>query len=702
MNKKLFSIMGILALLLALVPMAVSAAAGLPDYKPVDAGPELRAWEPTQDRIADPSAINFEEEDAAAMAAIASTPYQDCVLDTKTWLILDDYQGKYIFTTFYLVAETTGSELWVQANLSWPDGDPRPTPEVSCEQAAYLLSEFDTNMYPKETSFFGMPDIHDGSASLLEAWEYFPPGYYANEAGRQVVLVSNIRDDSYYDYTYPNYIAGFYSPTFEAYFDRNIMSIDAYDWANRVGPDGSRPYLYESVFAHEYQHLLHDDYDPDEVTWLNESLSMFAEYLTGYVVNADNYTTFQEMPENSLVAWGDQGGEEIVADYGIAFLYQMYLYEKFGQEFIQAEFHNPDNGITSVNSTMASNRKWRKSSFAETYHDFSVAVLIDSSQNKYKYGFKALDVGIDIGTPDSPNPEAFDTPGAPPWGADYIWLTGSPKKFSKLVFNGVDLSQSPTPWTSVDGMLYSGTGDEVDNWAIFEAVGGGTLAFDTYWDLEDYWDFAFVQVSTDGGITWTSLENEYTTYDHDPNAYPTVVDNLPGITSWSCYLADDPCVVNMSFDLSAYDGQDILVAFRLVTDWATHFEGWYIDNVYVNNTLISDGTDASIFKDISELFPIDNNFTVTVVGKRGWGKWSQYQVQTMKLDDMTEEGMIALRKVFGWSDNAVMIVTFDAPEGYNKYADYTYEVVNKWDHGKKTDYRHNHSRPHNQSRPHKR
>jgi hypothetical protein len=54
----------------------------------------------------------------------------------------------------------------------------------------------------------------------------YPLGITPNESGRQVVLVSNIRDDNYYDPTYPNYIAGFYSPTFEAYFDRNIMSID--------------------------------------------------------------------------------------------------------------------------------------------------------------------------------------------------------------------------------------------------------------------------------------------------------------------------------------------------------------------------------------------------------------------------------------------------------------------------------------------
>jgi hypothetical protein len=692
MSKKLFATLGVIALLVALLPVSVLASQGV-DYTPFDVGPELREWEATEARIVgSPDDVDVE----AGMAAAAGTPYYDCIIDAGVWLSLDNVAGVYFFDLFYLVAETDGSELWVQADLSYPEGDLRDQPMVTCEQAAYLLDEFDNNMYPVETDFFGMPDFHDGTYSLLEAWGYFDPGTFYNENSRQVVLVSNFIDEAYYDPTYPNYIAGFYSPTFEAYFDRNIMSIDSHDWLNRVGPDGSRPYLYESVFAHEYQHLLHDDYDSDEITWMNESLSMFAEYLTGYVVNEDNYTTFQELPENSLVAWGDQGGEEIVADYGMVFLYQMYLYEKFGQEFIQAEFHNPDNGITSVNSTLASNKKWRKYDFAELYHDFSVAVLIDSSQNKYKYGFKLLDVGIDIGTPDAPNPEAYDTPGAPPWGADYIWITGNPKKFNKLVFNGVDLNQSPTPWTSDGDWLYSGTGDEVDNWAIFETVGGGALTFDTYWDLEDYWDYGFVQVSTDGGYTWISLEGDYTTYDHDPDAYPTVIENLPGLTGWSCYYAEDPCVINLSYDLSPYDGQDILVAFRMITDWGTHYEGWYVDNVYVGETLISDGTDASIFKDISELFPIDNDFTVTFVGMRGKGKWISYRVHTMRLDGDTEEGMIALRRVMGWSDKAVMIVTFDAPEGYNKYADYSYEIVNKWDKGKKTDYRRTHSHPHSQ------
>jgi immune inhibitor A len=676
MKVRAMNVLMSVAMVVGILGPAAPALAGppLPDYKPVDVGPELREWEADQSRIeGGATAISpegIEALEAEAMAAVSSTPYTACVLDTKVWMSLNDYAGAYFFTTFYLVAETPESELWVQANLSWPAGDPRPTPVVTCEQAVYLLGEFDNNIYPVETDFFATPDLHDGANSILEDWGYFPEGYYANEAGRQVVLVSNIRDDSFYDYTYPNYIAGFYSPSFEAYFDRNIMSIDAYDWANRVGPDGSRPYLYESVFAHEYQHLLHDDYDGDEVSWINEGLSMFAEYLTGYVVNDDNYTTFQELPENSLVVWGDQGGEEIVADYGMVFLYHMFLYEKFGPSFLQAEFFNPDNGITSINSTMASNNKWKKSSFADTYHDFSVAVLIDSAMDKYRYGFKLLDVGIDVGTAAAPNPEAFDTPGAPPWGSDYLWITGKPRDLARLTFNGVNYSAFPTSWTSNGSELWGGTGDLLDNWAIFPATGGGTLTFDTKYNIEQYWDFGFVQVSTDGGYTWTSLANEFTTADYDPSAHPTVIANLPGLTGSSGW-------VNMSFDLAAFAGEDILVAFRYVTDWAFSEPGWFIDNVYVDDRLISDGTDASVFKDITEIIPVNNDFTVTFVAAKGSGKHAQYRIKSLRLNHETEDGQVELRSILKWCDSAVMIVTFDAPEGVDFYANYTYELTSR-------------------------
>ncbi|HUV23807.1 MAG TPA: hypothetical protein VMW26_00065 [Methanomassiliicoccales archaeon] len=59
------------------------------------------------------------------------------------------------------------------------------------------------------------------------------------------------------------------------------------------------------------------------------------------------------------------------------------------------------------------------------------------------------------------------------------------------------------------------------------------------------------------------------------------------------------------------------------------------------------------------------------------GNGNQYKVMIMDLDDMTEEGMLELNGVLKWSNTAVMVVTFDAPEGFVFYADYTFEITEK-------------------------
>ena len=675
MKAKWFSTFFIvIVLVISMVPTA-SAAPKPIDYMPVDIGPEIRGWDATQERLSNTPADA--DAEAAVEAVTSSTPISSCTLDTKTWMRLNSVTGSYGFTNYYLVAEGPLAQIWVQSSLAWPAGDPRPTPEITCEQAQYMLGQFENNMYPKETSFFGMPDNLVGTNSLLEAWGYFPPGYYSDASGRQVVLVSNVRDENYFDPTYPIYIAGFYSPSYEAYFDRNVMTIDAYDWVNRTGPSGTRPYLYEGVFAHEYQHLLHSDYDSDEENFVNEGMSDLAEYLTGYGVSVQGHVdAAAAKPENSLTVWGDQGDLEILTDYGQAYLFQYYLMEQFGAPFIQALFHNTDNGITGVNTTLSALGK--QTSFADLYHNWSVAALINSkTPGGGRYQFWNVDKTLsyyfapfNIGTPTVPNPEAFNTPGAPPWGTDYLWINGDPKALGKFTFNGLDYSTFPTAWTSDGSVLWGGEGDLIDNWAIFGAAGGGTLTFDTQYDIEALWDFGFVQVSTDGGTTWTSLANTSTTSDHDTNAHPTVIANLPGLTG-----STGGAWVPMSFDLSAYAGQDILVAFRYVTDWATTEAGWFIDNVRVDGALISDGSSIEPFKDITEIVPINNDFTVTFVGFKGTGKGTQYKVMSMKLDSVTEDGLFELDKVLRWSDKAAMLVTFDAPEGFTGYANYSYDFT---------------------------
>ena len=160
-----------------------------------------------------------------------------------------------------------------------------------------LIHEFDTNMYPKETAAFSTPPDRDGSNAQLGPDANGNGGVYTGDGDKTVTLVDNVRDDNYYTFpAAPTYIAGFHSSQFNELFDRNVMTIDAFDWEHRTTdnpPDEptddlctsrpARPNLYESTFAHEWQHLAHYYTDPFETTWMNEGLSDFAQTLTGYV-----------------------------------------------------------------------------------------------------------------------------------------------------------------------------------------------------------------------------------------------------------------------------------------------------------------------------------------------------------------------------------------------------------------------------------
>jgi hypothetical protein len=250
------------------------------------------------------------------------------------------------------------------------------------------------------------------------------------------------------------------------------------------------------------------------------------------------------------------------------------------------------------------------------------------------------------------------------------------ERIANFRFNGFQFN--PLAWTSDGSVLWGGTGDLIDNWAIFETTGGGTLTFDTMYDIEEYWDFGFVQVSNDGGATWTSLANAYTTSVHDPGAHPTVVANLPGLTGCSVPVDPDtgvctPETITMSFDLSAYAGNDVLVAFRYVTDWATTYAGWFIDNVYVDGTLISDGSSTDGFMSLNEVLGISNDYTVMLIGERIRAGMPQYEVKTIMSGGYVSD-WASIRSMFDNYRQLVLVVVYDALQGVSSYADYTFEI----------------------------
>jgi len=120
-------------------------------------------------------------------------------------------------------------------------------------------------------------------------------------------------------------------------------------------------------------------------------------------------------------------------------------------------------------------------------------------------------------------------------------------------------------------------------------LGGATLKFYEWYDIEEYYDWAYVEVSTDSGMTWTSLPGRHTTNDN-----PFGGNDGNGLTGTATHYTFD------KMDLSAYIGQSILVRFRLQQDGGVYGLGWTVDDVTITDArrqiLFQDsvGTDSEV------------------------------------------------------------------------------------------------------------
>jgi len=593
--------------------------------------------------------------------------------------------GELEFKTFTLRSVGKNVEIWVANDLAFPVGDSRPVPVVTQEQVDKFRDEFDNNIYPKDTAFFGTPDVHNGSKSPIANDEVLPKGYYEGN-DKVIMLVDNIVDENYNDESYPFFIAGFFWQTLEKYIDRNIITIDTRDWDTRLEN------TFYGTAMHELQHLIHQDNDAAEESWINEGMSTFSEYLGGYGHDAKSINFYLDHPENSLVNWDEhkvtKTGPETIADYGQVYLFTLYMYDKLGKDFIRDLALNEKQGITSVNETLKAHGS--DLDFTKLYQNFITALALDDAKlNNGVYNFDSInlrDLAIDDNgtkrgkTVDFEKALQFEKDGVPAWGGDFKVLNFQ-DKIRSISFNGVDFLASP--WKSVadptgsdNQVLWGNNGDEADNVMLLEAdltnTNTATLKFDNYIDIEETYDFGVVQVSTDNGKTWKSLANENTRDDIADGGYPRIIENLPGFTGntkkWN----------KENFDLSAYAGQKILISFRYLTDWGYNDAGWYIDNVEIPEIGFSnDGSSTDGFKSLKEFAGEYVNYTVTFINEREVGnkngKKTNYKVITVNPFNVTEEDALTLRQLFKDGKN-YMITSYAAPLDDRNPVDFSYQV----------------------------
>lgn len=94
--------------------------------------------------------------------------------------------------------------------------------------------------------------------------------------------------------------------------------------------------------AHEYQHLIHYNYDLFEQTFINEGLSEWAEVMNGYPSRTMSFLNDPATYNIRLLEW--ESGDNILYDYQRAGLFTGYLAERISPAALGAITRNPNRG----------------------------------------------------------------------------------------------------------------------------------------------------------------------------------------------------------------------------------------------------------------------------------------------------------------------------------------------------------------------
>ncbi len=453
-----------------------------------------------------------------------------------------DMQANRDFTvTAELLHKTDVAYAWVEVDQS-----------VDKEKIVATVDRFSSQSYPAVTAFFGNewnPGVdNDPRLHILHA-----TGLGSNIAG-------------YYS------SADQYSSLARPRSNEKEMFYINLGWLNRT-----RDYLYyETVLAHEFQHMIHWYKDRNEATWVNEGLGELAQDVADYPPNTSFARDFAETPDTQLNTWNEvSGGNDV--HYGSAYLFMAYFAQRFGPDLTRALVAHPANGADGFEAVLTGAS--HPLSFDTLFADWVVANYTDDPYalgRENVFGYRNFDQApprLDATHDSYPTAQRQTT--VANFGTDYVLLEGEGDV--TLHFQGDTATQlADLVPASGEHVWWSNRGDDFNTRLTrrfdLRTVTPGTpveMSAALWWEIEDHYDFGYVSVSRDGE-TWQILPGD-----------STVVDVENAGTLGPGYTGSSDGWRSERFDLTEFAGSEIFVRFDYVTDDAINTQGWFVDDIAI-------------------------------------------------------------------------------------------------------------------------
>jgi len=353
------------------------------------------------------------------------------------------------------------------------------------------------------------------------------------------------------------------------------------NWLNRL-----RDYTtYETVLAHEFQHMIHWNQDRGEELWINEGLSEYAQEVAGYDPDINFAFIFLRQPDLPLKSWNPNPGAS-APHYGASYLFIAYLAQRFGDEFLSVLVAEPRNGANGIDQALATIGV--DATFDDLFADWVIANWVDDPDaldGDGRFGYRRFDL-VEAGAAATYTaaPVAETLAQVSNYGTDYLAIRDEENGASDVVlhFRGVTETRLADTNAPDDAYLWwSNRSDDANprltrqfDLGALTAGSPVTMSVDMWWNIEATYDYGYVKASRNGE-DWIILPGQRTRTDN-----PTGNALGPGYTGVSGD-AGSPTWVQEVFDLGEFAGGPVWVQFSYVTDDAVNTEGWFIDNVAI-------------------------------------------------------------------------------------------------------------------------
>ncbi len=546
-----------------------------------------------------------------------AVPYQ--VGDRETFWVTNVDTNENSQMQAVLGYVTDHAYFWFQEGISFDEDDLRN-----------LAESFENQIYPTNRAFFGSewsPGVDDDPHLYIvfaEDLGYSLAGYFSSA-------------DEYHP------LAHEYSNAHETFMLN----------ADNVGLDEEFTY---GVLAHEFQHMIHWYQDRNESSWLNEGFSELAAFLNGYDAGGFDYL-YTSDPDLQLNDWPNDSSATS-PHYGASFLFVTYFLDRFGETATQALVGHDANGMSSVDSVLRDlnirePQNGTQITADDVFIDWAVTnFLLDENVGDGRFTYHNYSNASQVDETETIRSceNASVTRDVRQYGADYVRINCDGDytlKFEGSIQTGV----IPADAYSGSYAFWSNKGDESDmtltrTFDFRDHNGPLTLTYWTWYDLEEDYDYLYLEASTDGEA-WKILTTPSGTND-DPsgNSYGWGYNGLSGGNgNW----------IQEEIDLSEYTGQELWIRFEYVTDAAVNGEGMLIDDIaipeigYFNDfERDADDWEPAGFVRIQNVLP--QTYRLALVSK---GNETTVEYITLE-DDNTAEIPISIG---GDVDEVVLVVT---------------------------------------------